>query len=201
MQVSFYRGLIKYRHRDVPMQKHPIELALYPRLVWALKPRTIIEIGSFAGGSAAWFADMLTGYGIDGRVVSVDITPPSPSYQPQKVMFLKGSTMDLGATLAPDFLAALPRPWLVIEDAGHDYAGTISALRFFAPLLRSGEYIVVEDANVAEMGEDARLDGGPGRAIAEFLKECRSDYEIDAGYCDLYGRNVTGNPNGYLRRK
>jgi cephalosporin hydroxylase len=74
-------------------------------------------------------------------------------------------------------------------------------MRFFDPLLQSGEYIVVEDASVAEMGEDARLDGGPGRAIAEFLNERGSSYEIDAGYCDLYGSNVTGNPNGYLRKK
>jgi hypothetical protein len=27
------------------------------------------------------------------------------------------------------------------------------------------------------------------------------DYEIDAAYCDYYGQNVTGNPNGYLRKK
>ena len=201
MHVSFYRGLIQYQHRDIPMQKHPIEVALYPRLVWAVKPRTIIEVGSFAGGSAAWLADMLTSYGIDGRVVSVDIKPPSPSYQPANVTFLKGDTKNLGATLDADFLATLPRPWLVIEDAGHDYAGTIAVMRFFDPLLQSGEYIVVEDANVAEMGEDVRLDGGPGRAIAEFLNARGSSYVIDARYCDLYGSNVTGNPNGYLLKK
>jgi len=199
--VSFYRGIIDYRYRDIPMQKHPIEMALYPRLLWALKPRTIIEIGSFAGGSALWLADTLNSYGIDGRVVSVDIKPPSPSYILQNVTFLEGNTKNLAANLTADFLAALPRPWLVIEDAGHDYAGTIAVLRFFDPLLRSGEYIVVEDANVAEMGVDARLDGGPGRAIAEFLNDRSFDYELDIGYCDSYGRNVTGNPNGYFRKK
>jgi len=38
-------------------------------------------------------------------------------------------------------------------------------------------------------------------ASSEFLAERREDYEIDERYCDLYGFNVTENPNGYLRKK
>jgi cephalosporin hydroxylase len=68
-------------------------------------------------------------------------------------------------------------------------------------MLQSGEYIVVEDGNITEMGEDVDHDGGPARSIAEFLQERGGAYEIDARYCDQYGRNVTGNPNGYLRKK
>lgn len=200
LHVSFYRGVVNSHYRDIPMQKHPVEIALYPQLIWESKPRTIIEVGSLAGGSAAWLGDTLNSFGIDGRVVSIDIEPPSPPYVPANVKFLRGDANDLVATLTADFLATLPRPWLVIEDASHHYAATLSVLRFFDPLLRSGEYIVVEDANVSEMGVDARLDGGPARAIAQFMHDCGRDYEIDASYCDRYGPNVTGNPNGYLRR-
>jgi cephalosporin hydroxylase len=42
-------------------------------------------------------------------------------------------------------------------------------------------------------------DGGPAKSIAEFLSR-HGDFEIDARYCDQYGRNVTGNPTGYLRK-
>lgn len=201
LHVSFYRGVVDYQYRGIPMQKHPVEIALYPRLLWEVKPRTIIEIGSLSGGSAAWLADTLNAFGIDGRIVSVDVAPPSPSYVPANVKFLRGDANDLASTLKADSLATLPRPWLIIEDSSHHYAATLAVLRFFDPLLRSGEYIIVEDANVTEMGVDARLDGGPARAIAEFLRDRGRDYEIDARYCDQYGRNVTGNPNGYLRKK
>src|SRR3972149_5495785 len=179
LHVSFYRGIVEYQYRGIAMQKHPVEIALYLQLLWELKPRTIIEIGSFAGGSAAWLADTLNSYGIDGRVVSIDVDPPSPPYLPDSVKFLRGDANDLVSTLTADLLATLPRPWLIIEDASHQYAATLAVLHFFNPLLQSGEYIVVEDANVSEMGIDARLHGGPARAVAEFLRDRENDYEID----------------------
>jgi cephalosporin hydroxylase len=201
LHVSVIQGVISYRYRDIVMQKHPVEVALYMRLIWETKPRTIIEIGSQAGGSAVWLRDMLNQFEIDGRVISIDLRPPSPPYRPPNVSFMHGDANDLGLTLTADLLNALPRPWLVIEDASHHYAATLAVLRFFDPLLRQGEYIVVEDATVTEMGIDAHFEGGPARAIAEFLRDRRQDYEIDTRYCDHYGRNVTGNPNGYLRRR
>jgi cephalosporin hydroxylase len=89
----------------------------------------------------------------------------------------------------------------VIEDASHEYRHTLAVLRFFDPMMQSGEYLVVEDANVTDMGDEARFDGGPGRAIAEFLADSGHRYEIDRDYCDRFGHNFTGNPNGYLRRR
>lgn len=201
VHVSIMRGLIDYTYRDIPMIKHPMDMTLYTRLIWEVRPRTILEIGSYAGGSAVWMADLLKTFGIDGRVISLDIKPPSPKYRPDNVSFLQGDSSELGKTLTDDVLASLPRPWLIIEDAGHHYRPTLDTLDFFDPKLRSGEYIVVEDANVTEMGVDARYDGGPARAITEFLRRHADDYEIDVRYCDQYGRNVTGNPNGYLRKK
>lgn len=201
LHISIMRGSVDYRYRDIPMQKHPVEIALYMRLIWEVKPCTIIEVGSLSGGSAVWMADTLNSFGIDGKIISIDLTPPSPSYAPDNVRFLRGDSNDLGATLPADLLRNLPRPWLVIEDASHKYAPTLAVLHFFDPLLLSGEYIVIEDANVTEMGLDARFMGGPAKAITEFLQSRGRDYEIDARYCDQYGRNVTGNPNGYLRKR
>ena len=202
LHISIMRGLIDYRYRDIPMFKHPVEIALYTQLIWELKPRTVFEIGTKFGGSALWISDQLKTFEIDGRVISIDIEPPvPPPVMPTNVTLLRGDAGHLAATLTADFLAGLDRPWLVIEDSSHLYADTLAVLRFFDPLLRSGEYIVIEDANMTEMGLDAGFEGGPAQAITEFLKNRNRDYEIEARYCDLYGRNVTGNPNGYLRKK
>jgi len=177
-----------------------MDMALYTRLVWEVKPKTIIEIGSCAGGSAVWMGDMLKNYGIDGRVISIDQAVPSPSYRPENVSFLEGDSSELGRTLTNDLIGSLARPWLVIEDAGHHYGPTLDTLKFFAPLMESGEYIIIEDGNMTEMGTDVRYNGGPARAIKEFLEVQSDNFAIDARYCDQYGRNVTGNPNGYLRK-
>jgi cephalosporin hydroxylase len=199
LHISIQQGTIDYVYRDVPMLKHPIEMALYSSLVWKLKPRTIIEIGSKYGGSALWFADLMKTYGIDGRVVSLDIEVPTPPYRRDDIIFMYGDANKLGETVSPEFLASLPRPFLIVEDASHHYRASLATLRFFKPFMRKGEYIVVEDGNVSDMGDDGQREGGPGRAISEFLMESKDRFEIDTGYCDHFGHNVTGNPNGYLR--
>jgi cephalosporin hydroxylase len=201
MQWSVKEGILQQTWRGVPMLKHPIESALYPQLLWAVKPRTIFEIGTSSGGSAIFLSDVLGAQGGNCQVITLDIRVPDPPIRPINVEFLYGDACDLGQVLTPEKLAGCERPWLVIEDASHVYEHTLAVLRFFDPLMRSGEYVVVEDGNVLDMGDDARFNGGPGRALSEFLAVKGADYEIDRGYCDRFGHNLTGNPNGYLRRR
>ena len=47
-------------------------MAIYTKLIWDLKPATLIEVGTLKGGSALWLADMLSAAGLAARVVSVD---------------------------------------------------------------------------------------------------------------------------------
>ena len=71
-------GTLRYRYRDRALLKSPLDLSLYLLLLGKLRPRTVIEIGTFEGGSALWFADMLTTLAIDGRVVTLDRQAPRP---------------------------------------------------------------------------------------------------------------------------
>jgi cephalosporin hydroxylase len=52
---AYHRGTMNYQYRGIPCLKSPIDLAIYLRLIWDAKPRTIFEIGSKAGGSALFF--------------------------------------------------------------------------------------------------------------------------------------------------
>ena len=197
---SIQRGALNYSYRGIPMLKNPFEVALYPVLFWQVKPRTVIEIGSYLGASALWYADMMRMFDIAGTVVSVDVKPPGPPEPRNNVTFLFGDANALGAVLTPDKLASLERPLLVIEDASHTAETTLAVLEFFLGVLRSGEYIVIEDALVSDLGVAHHFNGGPGLAISRFLA-AHPDFEIDASFCDHYGHNYTGNPNGYLRRR
>ena len=165
-------GTLAYQYRDIPMLKQPFEVALYMRLIWETKPGTIIEIGTHPGGAAVWMSDLLETFGIDGQIVSIDLQPPAPAYHPRNVSFMRGDAHDLAPTLPRELLAQFRRPWLIIEDA-----------------------------DILLTGQDRDRDGGPARSIAEFLRDRGDSYEIDARYCDQFGYNVTGNLNGYLRRK
>ena len=81
----------------------------------------------------------------------------------------------------------------------HTFEGCLNALRFFDGYLRSGEFIIIEDGILRDLGLKS-LDNGPNRAIAEFLGANADRYVVDRTYCDFFGHNVTWNTNGYLRR-
>jgi len=200
---SIQRGSLRTVYRGVPFLKSPFDIGLYLQLLSKLRPRTVIEIGSKHGGSALWFADMLTaqeGQGV--RVLSVDIKPIA-KVDDRRIRFLEGDAKDLGAVLTAPVLAACARPLLVVEDSSHRYEDTAAVLAFFDTRLRSGDYIVVEDGVVAQFDAPryAVYADGPNRAVADFLSVRGADYEVDVQLCDHYGRNVTYNPNGWLRRR
>jgi cephalosporin hydroxylase len=196
---SIQNGLHNYSYRGVPMLKNPFDVALYPLLLWQLKPRTIFEVGSKSGGSALWFGDLLGNFGIDGHVYSIDIVRVE-NVSHSRVTFLQGNGRDLGATFRPEQLEGLPRPWLVIEDADHQYQTSIAVLRFFHPWVRPNEYIVVEDGIISDLAGDSTCNSGPHRALKEFLGEHGNEYKIDNYLCDFFGPNFTWATNGYLRK-
>ena len=190
-----------YTYRGIQMVKDPFDIALYQMLVWRLRPRTIIEIGSKAGGSALMFADLQRNFDIDGRVQSFDVFPVE-SVSDSRVRFAYGDGQRLGDVIAAADIASWPRPWLVIEDADHSYQTSIAVLNFFDPHLAPGDWIVVEDGNLSHMYPEQYPAGasGPHRALREFLSSASGRYGIATELCDFFGYNATANSNGYLER-
>lgn len=195
-------GTMRYRYRDRALYKSPFDLALYLRLLGQLRPATVVEIGMAEGGSALWFADMMTVLGIDGQVVTVDENPRLALEDP-RIHVLVGDAAALESVLPQKFLANLPRPWLIMEDSAHTFDVSLAVLRFFDRFVGTGDYIVIEDGVVRGLpGEQyLRYEDGPSRAIEAFLAVRGADYEIDVEICDYYGFNFTYNPNGWLRRR
>jgi cephalosporin hydroxylase len=193
--MKIQQGTMSYRYRGVPMWKNPFDLALYPLLLEHARPSTLIEIGTNAGGSALWFADQRPGM----QVISIDLEPPVGLEHPF-VEFRRGDARQLSDVLSAACMESLERPLLVIEDSSHHSATTAAVLDFFDPWLRPGEYIVIEDGILTAMGVGDSYDGGPLRAIHEFLSRSAGRYETDRTFCDYFGRNVTWNVDGYLRR-
>jgi cephalosporin hydroxylase len=193
--MKIQQGTMNTRYRSVPMLKNPFDLALYAMLLERAQPATLIEVGTNAGGSALWFADQRS----ELRVLSIDLAPPEGVSHPS-VRFLRGDAQQLGEVLTPELMQSLARPLLVVEDSSHFASTTAAVLGFFDAWLQPGEYIVIEDGILTAMRAAEAYDGGPLRAIHEFLARTGGRYEIDRTLCDYYGRNVTWNVDGYLRR-
>jgi cephalosporin hydroxylase len=190
MVQAVQRATFEYSYRGIPMVKNPYDLAIYPMLLWNVKPATIIEIGSYAGGSALWLADTMQNFGMNSHVYSIDIKPVTSVIHP-RVTFLQGNGRELGTTLTSAWMDSLRRPLLVIEDADHQNETTRAVLEFFHPHIRNDEFVIVEDTI---------LETGARDAISEFMRMHPGMYDIDRKYCDFFGYNVTWNFNGFLRK-
>ncbi|CAE7281401.1 unnamed protein product [Symbiodinium microadriaticum] len=73
---SIYIGQAYSTWRGIPFGKSAFDWQMYATMIDDLQPRTIIDIGSWAGGSALFFADfgqMLVGDAFS-KVVSLDVT-------------------------------------------------------------------------------------------------------------------------------
>jgi cephalosporin hydroxylase len=197
---SVQAGTMAYTHRGIRCLKDPFDLAIYSRLIWDLKPKSLIEIGSNQGGGALWFADMLSIFGLlPCPVISIDRVPPT-SFTDPRIAFLAGDAARLGETLTPQLMAALPHPWLVVEDSAHTHDVTLAAMRFFAEVTTAGDVVVIEDGVLSDLGMDEAYGGGPNRAVAEFFEASPQTFRVLTQYCDMFGVNATYNPNGYLLR-
>jgi cephalosporin hydroxylase len=162
------------RWRGTPLMKNVFDFATYPALIAELRPRTVFEVGSGLGASAAWFADNLALCGIDGRVHSVDLVKAEAKHP--GVDFHQGDCADPERLFAAGLLASAPHPWLVVEDAHHNVAAVLERFHAF---LSAGDYLVVEDSDVKR------------DALRSFLGAHPGDYLVDTQFTDYFDRNAT----------
>lgn len=192
-----FRGTMRYTWRGVLCNKSPFDLALYALLIWQSKPRTIIEFGTKEGGSALWFHDICRTFGLDTRIISVDIHQRAP-FKVDGISFISGDALHPEEALPDEIMKALPRPLLAIDDSAHLPATVLAVLKFMDRHLAVGEHVVIEDGILQSLGAEERFDGGPLPAVEQFLAERVGSYVIDTFFCDYFGSNVTFNPNSYL---
>jgi len=192
-------GVLRYTYRGVPCLKNPIDTAIYTKLIWDLRPATIIEIGSNAGGSALLLADIVSNFGLGCHIYSVDLRPPA-GISDSRITFLEGDVLRLEPVFDKIGLADLSHPWFAIEDSAHTHAACLAALRSFSKVMVADDMLVMEDGILEELGLARQYEGGPNRAIASFFEEQPDVFEIVTELCDMFGRNATYNPNAYLRK-
>jgi cephalosporin hydroxylase len=194
-------GVFKTEYRGRTFLKSPFDIVLYLQLLQRLRPRTVVEISSYQGGSTLWFADTLTALGIDTRILAIDREPTA--LDDPRITCLAGDAATLDEAISPELVSSFERPLLVVEDSAHLYEPVLAVLTFFHPILTSGDYIVIEDGVVDQFHEPfyRRYENGPNRAVSFFLGQHPGAYAVDRDLCDFYGLNVTYNPNGWLRRR
>ena len=97
--------------RGVEQMKDALDIVIYQQLLWDLKPRTVFEIGTYAGGSALWMIDTLTSFGCDSHVYSVDINPKCihPTAKASKgITFIEGDIFKIEQVFPESMIKVRP---------------------------------------------------------------------------------------------
>ncbi|MEM7066445.1 MAG: CmcI family methyltransferase [Cyanobacteria bacterium P01_B01_bin.77] len=210
---SVWRPLTQNYHlqtwKGIPMDKSPLEIALYPMLIYELQPKTIIELGADMGGSAVWLADQLKLFDIEGLVYSVDIDlsllDEKAKSQPQ-IFFLAGDCNQISEVLPTTLLSTLPHPWLIIEDAHVNLVGILDY--FHDNGLQSEDYLIIEDTNQDLWEQWSDWDDKKFiermkcklHLLTKWLIQHQNEYLIDTCYQDMFGYNGSKNWNSILKK-
>lgn len=182
----------------VGMMKCPNDLWMYQELMSVHRPRVVIETGTYAGGSALWFAMLMDMLGIDGHVYSIDFEDHRRVQSHPKITFLAGDSTDptVRDAIVDDLSESLKAgPVLVSLDADHSADHVRKELELYAPLTKPGDWLIVEDTNICWPTADG--DRGPRGGIEDYLAKHPGEFGQDI-LCERW--LLTMNPGGWLRR-
>ena len=198
-----------------PVIQHPEDLVRIQEAIYEIKPDVIIETGIAHGGSLIFYASLLQNIG-KGRVVGVDIEiRPHNREAIEAHELFSLITLIEGDAVCSEVLAKVSaqiKPGdtvMVILDSNHRYDHVKKELEAYSKFVTSGSYLLVQDGIMqyvfdTPMGEAGWVTDNPIQATRDFLKENGDFYPHTPDWpfneSDLQS-NITGHPEGWLRKK
>jgi cephalosporin hydroxylase len=189
-------------YKGVPIQKWVGDLWNYQEIIHRLRPRLIVEFGSYNGGSAVYFADLVQQIWPAGKVLAVDVDL-SRLYETGKthpaIEWMQASSADPAVAGRIRMLReSLAGPVFFIIDSDHRKQHVMAELENIRQVTRPGDYVVVEDGNVNGHPILPGWGEGPYEALDEYFSRYPSDYQRDEKQEGKFG--FTFAPKGYLVR-
>jgi cephalosporin hydroxylase len=146
----------------------------YQEIIFEHDIHWVLETGTRHGGSALFFADLLAAAKREGCIVTIDVThealdPVAAAHR--GIRFLLGDST--AESIKRQVEALIPDQrrggLLQILDSDHAESHVLRELETWVPLLRKGDYLVVEDTIVN--GHPVRPEFGPGpmEAVDAFI--------------------------------
>jgi cephalosporin hydroxylase len=192
-----------------PIIQYPQDMIAMQEIIWSVKPDLIIETGIAHGGSLVYYASLLELIG-KGEVLGVDIDirehnkkeiEAHPMFK--RISMIQGSSVDVSTVDKVAEVAKGKNSIMVCLDSNHTHEHVLDEMKYYAPFVSVGSYLVVFDTIVENLPDNylpgrawARGDN-PMTAVHEFLKahpEFIIDTDIDSKLL------ISVAPQGYLRR-
>ena len=170
----------------VQFQSSPTDAIVFQQLLWRIKPDLIIDLGTNVGGSALFFASIMSLYTDTGAIVTVDAKPftenwlnkdrvlckdcTNPADNPlwkKYVHFIQGLTIDAQTIEKVKRYVSNATTVFISHDASHIGHIVYQDLINFAPFVSINSYLVVQDTKLDRIFNS---NTGPLDAVRKFLK-------------------------------
>jgi cephalosporin hydroxylase len=178
-QYKFSQGITEcLSWKGEPIFKTVYEMALLQMLLWELKPKTIIEIGTGSGASAKYMEDLMKIYNLQTKIVTMDIQNDNKTEG--DIEYHQVECHDIGTL--PE-VNHLPHPWLIIEDCHVNVSNVIS---HFTKNVIAGDYLIVEDCLMEDNG----------KSKVDHMKTICNNYPnlmVDSKYNTFFGYSDSSN--------
>jgi len=135
------------RWRGHRLWQNLLDLNVITEHLFATRPAVIVETGTYCGGSAICYADLMRLAGLAPDVVSIDIDPlATPVHLGVRYLTGRSSTDD---AVAKDVAAHVNgRRAFVILDSDHHADHVYHELLLYAPFVAPGDYVLVQDGSL-----------------------------------------------------
>lgn len=177
--------------------KCPMDLFTYSEILHEVRPDTIVETGTFLGGSALYLAHMCDILDA-GKIVSIDIRSDLAEHLPEhpRIEFLLGRS-SIDPEVVQEVKDRLEGTVMVILDSDHECDHVLQELRLYHKMVSVGSYLIVEDTNIdAYQVMNVARDSGPAQAIKSWQPK-NNGFEVDRFREKFL---MSFNPGGYLKR-
>lgn len=192
-----------------PIIQYPEDVIAIQEIIWNTRPDLIIETGVAHGGSIIFHASMLELLGGNGLVIGIDIDirkhnrtaiEEHPLFK--RVRLIEGSSIDASVVDQVHQLAQGRSRIMVLLDSNHTHEHVLQELKFYAPLVTAGNYLIVLDTVIEDLPKSLFPDrpwdrnDNPKTAVHEFLK-LSDRFIIDKEIQNKLLLTVA--PDGYLK--
>ncbi len=180
-----------HKWKGLTLMKDPMTLSIYMMMIQDIKPKTILEFGTYDGGSALWMEDTAKSLSLDCNIHTFDINEERVNLpNDSKIKFHHLDNHNINQFIEENkmLFESMESPILMIEDSHENANGLIRALD---PFLKSGDYLIIEDTlDEAKYKQTILSDNGIRNM----------NYEIDTFYCDFWGVNNSWNVNSIFKK-
>ncbi len=180
-----------HKWKGLTLMKDPMTLSVYMMILQELKPKTILEFGTFDGGSALWMEDLINSLQFECDIHTFDINQERiklPSYSKVKSHKLDNNKIKEFVIQRSVLFENMKSPILMIEDS-HENA--VEVIKSIDPFLKSGDYLIVEDTLDQKKYQETILSEN---GINDM------NYVVDTFFCDFWGVNNSWNINSIFRK-